>query len=324
MGAIGVHHTATSEGAWDGPANEARLRADGSAAYYRSAFAWQDPEGDPATKAAYRFIHHEVGGDGRVGAANLRGASTGIGVLNGGRGGTTIPSGDVAGVYRHLAAHLRDGDREPPELDWKLEFGGWRLEGIERRTGPSGQLEVRELAGQPIRLVGYAAVFNQESDDLGGFRELIEPGAFAESLGGDVRALWNHNPEYVLGRTTNGSLRLMEDVFGLRVEVEPPDTQWARDGMVSIRRGDVSQMSFGFLVTPPDGDMWVSEGERILRRLRRVELLDVSPVTFPAYPQTTVTVRSMAAGLRARAVETDESAWRRALARRRMRIMSDE
>jgi len=72
MGAIGVHHTETSEGGWDGPANEARLNADGTAAYYRRAFAWQDPEGDPETKAAYRFIHHEVSGDGTMSAMLAR------------------------------------------------------------------------------------------------------------------------------------------------------------------------------------------------------------------------------------------------------------
>src|SRR5262247_3217444 len=91
--AIPSHTTATSDAAWDGPANEARLSNDAGRATYRRAYAWVDPDKDPDTKAAYRFIHHEVSGDGAVGAASTSACSTGIGVLNGGRGGTTIPSG---------------------------------------------------------------------------------------------------------------------------------------------------------------------------------------------------------------------------------------
>ena len=112
--AIGSHGTATSDSAWDGPANEARL--PNSAGALRAAFAWRDAEGDADAKASYRFIHHFVSEDGTVGAASTTAASTGIAVLNGGRGGTTIPSGDRSGVYAHLAKHLRDAGREPPEL----------------------------------------------------------------------------------------------------------------------------------------------------------------------------------------------------------------
>lgn len=114
--ALPPHGGATSEETWDGPANEANLSTDAGAATYRKAYAWVDPEGDPDTKAAYKFIHHHVSDDGEVGAASLTACTTGIGVLNGGRGGTNIPDGDRAGVYAHLARHLRDGDREPPEL----------------------------------------------------------------------------------------------------------------------------------------------------------------------------------------------------------------
>jgi len=120
--AVAIHHTPTSDGPWDGPANEARAKSGESEDYYRNIFAWQDPEGDPETKAAWRFIHHEVSEDGTPGAANLRACSTGIGVLNGGRGGTTIPAADREGVYRHLAAHLADAEKEVPELT-SLEGG---------------------------------------------------------------------------------------------------------------------------------------------------------------------------------------------------------
>jgi HK97 family phage prohead protease len=112
--AIGSHSTATSEASWDANANRTRLPE--AAAALRAAHAWRDPDGDPANKSSYRFIHHEVSGDGNVEAANLTACSTGIGVLNGGRGGTTIPDADRRGVYNHLAAHLRSADREPPEL----------------------------------------------------------------------------------------------------------------------------------------------------------------------------------------------------------------
>lgn len=114
--AIASHSTATSDGAWDGPANEANLSTDAGASTYRKAYAWQDPDGDPDVKASYKFIHHEVSSDGDVGAANLTACSTGIGVLNGGRGGTAIPDSDREGVHAHLARHMRDGDMEPPEL----------------------------------------------------------------------------------------------------------------------------------------------------------------------------------------------------------------
>lgn len=112
--AIARHDGPTDDGAWDGPANEARL--PNSAAALSAAHAWRDPEGDPDVKGTYKFIHHLVADDGRVNAASLTASSTGIGVLNGGRGGANIPDGDRPGVFDHLAGHLRDGDREPPPL----------------------------------------------------------------------------------------------------------------------------------------------------------------------------------------------------------------
>jgi HK97 family phage prohead protease len=138
--AIGRHKTATDDGAWDGPANEARLKNDAGAATYRKAFAWVDPEADAATKAAYRFIHHFVSADGTVGAASTKACSTGIGVLNGGRGGTTIPAADRQGVYTHLAGHLRDAGMEPPALKALAD-----LEAKHMDDAPEGSYEA--LAG---------------------------------------------------------------------------------------------------------------------------------------------------------------------------------
>jgi HK97 family phage prohead protease len=112
--ALPSHSTATTDAAWDGPAMDARCPSERSP--LRATHAWVDPEGDPDVKSSYRFIHHMVAGDGTPGAANIRGCQTGIGVLNGGRGGTTIPDSDRRGVWNHLAKHLRDADVEPPEL----------------------------------------------------------------------------------------------------------------------------------------------------------------------------------------------------------------
>lgn len=113
---IRTHTTATDDGEWDGPANETNVESPNDEAYFADVYAWRDDEADTSVKAAYRFIHHFVSEDGDPGAASTVACSTGIGVLNGGRGGTTIPVDERQGVYEHLARHLRDADREPPEL----------------------------------------------------------------------------------------------------------------------------------------------------------------------------------------------------------------
>ncbi len=160
----------------------------------------------------------------------------------------------------------------------------------EMRTVP---IELRVEGGDSPKIVGHAAVFGKWSEDLGGFREKIAPGAFSKTIGeGDIRALFNHDPNYVLGRNTSGTLTLEEDKKGLKVSIEPPDTQWARDLTTSIERGDINQMSFGFRTVK---DQWTTpkDGNDVKRELLEVELFDVSPVTFPAYPQTDVGVRSI-------------------------------
>lgn len=163
---------------------------------------------------------------------------------------------------------------------------------IQRGTAPA---EFRADGDQAIRLVGHAAVFNARSEDFGGWVETIAPGAFRDALQTDVvKALWNHNTDWVIGSNRSGTLRLAEDERGLAIEADPPDTQWMRDHIVTIRRGDVDQMSFGFWVNDEGspGDTWHREGDLIVRTLTRVHLFDVSPVAFPAYRQTDVKVRS--------------------------------
>lgn len=156
-----------------------------------------------------------------------------------------------------------------------------------------GAIEFR-AAGEdsPPRIRGHAAVFNELSEDLGGFREKIAPGAFSRTLGADVRALINHDPNLVLGRSTAKTLRMSEDADGLAVEIDLPDTAPARDLAASMERGDVNQMSFGFRTIE---DKWDEVDGRIERTLLRVDLFDVSVVTFPAYPQTDAAMRSLEA-----------------------------
>jgi len=295
--AIAVHHTDVVDEPWDGPGNEARLRTGESESYYREAYAWQDPDANPETKGAYRFIHHRVSPNGDIGPAVTTACTTGIGVLNGGRGGTTIPDADREGVWRHLAAHLRDAGREPPPLRSQ------NPRAMESRTIPITELEVRSADGEPPRITGYAAVFEQWSlpldDWFMAYREKVLPGAFRKTLAeSDIRALVNHNPDYVLGRTKAGTLSLAEDDHGLRVEILPPDTQWARDLMVSMRRGDINQMSFGFQVIKDRWTFTDAPDSLDERELLEVRLFDVSVVTFPAYPQTEAWARSMIDALR--------------------------
>jgi HK97 family phage prohead protease len=162
--------------------------------------------------------------------------------------------------------------------------------GFEHRSFALGDVEVRADASQPV-IRGYAAVFNRLSQNLYGFREQIAPGAFTETLTGDVRALWQHDTAQVLGRTKNNTLRLWEDDKGLGFELIPPDTQVGRDAVALIGRGDVDQMSFGFNV-PTGGDEW-TEGEGMpVRTVRKATLYEISPVTFPAYTDTSAILRT--------------------------------
>lgn len=294
MTPIKVHHTDTSDKSWDGPANEARLRTDESESYYKKAYAWQDPDGDPETKAAYKFIHHFVDGEGEINEASVRACITGIAVLNGARGGIDIPEADRKGVWNHLAAHLEDADIEPPELRARP------MSGPEQRSYPLQEMRVISEDGER-KIAGYAAVFNVLSVPLWGFRERIRPGAFKKTIEeSDIRSLWNHDSSYVLGRKKAGTLRLWEDATGLGFEAIPPDTQWARDFMVSIERGDVDQASFRFMVVQ---EMWSTENGEIIRDLVEANLHEVSPVTFPAYPQTAVGLRSIL-GVELRDIDT--------------------
>lgn len=186
----------------------------------------------------------------------------------------------------------------------------------ERRLLTGLKIEKRDAGEEYIPMItGYAAVFETETVIGGkdwGFREKIAKGAFTDALRvSDVRALFNHEEEYVLGRTKSGTLRLMEDARGLKVEIDPPDTQDARDLIVKMQRGDIDQMSFAFTM---DGGVqtWDETGDMPLRVIEKVgELLDVSIVTYPAYPETEAAARSYAAARKERQRQNFTAAARR-------------
>lgn len=160
----------------------------------------------------------------------------------------------------------------------------------ERRTHVPDELRAYEAEGERT-IAGHAAVFEKFSQNLGGFIEKIARGAFTESLAKrDVRALWSHNPDYILGRTGNRTLKLWEDEYGLAFELKLPDTQLGRDAFTSIARGDVSGMSFGFSVQQHEWKKSDGTGPH-QRTLTKVDLFEVSPTAFPAYEATDVSVR---------------------------------
>lgn len=165
-----------------------------------------------------------------------------------------------------------------------------------------GELRADSEADGPV-IEGYAAVFDKWSEDLGGFREIIREGAFSRSLKSkpDVRALVDHDPSRILGRTKSGTLELREDKKGLWSRVKLPDTQSGRDIFTSVKRGDVSQMSFAFQVRGSDGASWNDDFSE--RELLDLDLFDVSPVTFPAYPDTVVAARHRICGRKLKLAE---------------------
>jgi len=162
---------------------------------------------------------------------------------------------------------------------------------IERRT-LTEPVELRAEGGKR-QAHGYAAVFNKLSQNLGGFVERVAPGAFAKTLQEqDIRALFNHDENHVLGRLAAGTLRAEEDGTGLVYDIDLPDTVSGRDVATLLERGDVSGSSFGFRVVE---DEWGETEQGFpLRTLKAVALRDVGPVTFPAYTDSTSALRSLA------------------------------
>lgn len=163
------------------------------------------------------------------------------------------------------------------------------------------KLEVRTIEGTETRVVGgYVNKFNQQSElmqDYWGdeFVEVISEGAFTKTLETkSQKALWNHNTDLVLGSVAAGTLNLFVDGIGLRCEITLPSTTWGNDAYESIKRGDVDGMSFGFMCKE---DMWsktqYEDREIYKRTILEVELFEVSPCVFPAYPDSQINCRSL-------------------------------
>lgn len=156
-----------------------------------------------------------------------------------------------------------------------------RLSDIEQRDNQDGEKV----------LTGYAVKWDSPTNIGGQFQEEFTRGAFSKALGGsDIRALVDHDMSKVLGRNRSGTLRLQEDDIGLRVDISPPDTQVANDLLKLVERGDVSGMSFGFQAREQRWDHKTSPSKRTVTD---AELFEVSVVTFPAYPDTTIALRSL-------------------------------
>lgn len=167
-------------------------------------------------------------------------------------------------------------------MDEKLEQRAFEITGIEIRSGQDDE---------PTKITGYFIEWEKLSNPIYGyFREKFAKNAF-RNLSGDIRALWQHDVSRVLGRTTNKTLAIFEDDRGAKFEFIPPDTTWGKDAVESIRRGDVSEMSFMFSSTKHEWDE-ESDPEYPIRTILEADLYEISPVTFAAYPQTSVGVRS--------------------------------
>lgn len=167
---------------------------------------------------------------------------------------------------------------------------------MEKRYNPTKCGIETRADGKPV-IVGYGAVFHR-ADDPGTQYELwrdtierVSTKAFDQAMKrqDDTRALFNHDMNHILGRTTAGTMRLSVDSTGLRYEIDPPDTETGRSVVESIKRGDVSGSSFSFSV---DKESWESRDGKQIRTLESVTLFDVGPVTFPAYESASTAVRS--------------------------------
>ena len=192
-------------------------------------------------------------------------------------------------------------DEQDDEMDEADHYPGHEEEEkSEIRTNPNKEVRTFDVQDLELRMdgdkptvVGYGAVFNSESNDLGGFREYIAPGAFDGRLEDDVRFLINHDANLILARTTNGTLRLSVDEKGLRYEADMPNTSTARDLMELLKNGTISQSSFAFTV---EEDSWEVKDGMNIRTIDKVsQLYDVSSVTYPAYndASSSVALRSM-------------------------------
>ncbi|QIM63154.1 peptidase [Pasteurellaceae bacterium Orientalotternb1] len=172
---------------------------------------------------------------------------------------------------------------------------------IEKRSY-LGEVRAEQRESEPTHIIGYGSVFNSKSEVMWGFREIIMPGAFDDRLNDDVRGLFNHDPNFILGRSTAGTLSLSVDETGLKYDIIAPDTPTIRDLVIApLQRGDITQSSFAFRIAR-NGDEWYENDDGvIIREIHKISrLYDVSPVTYPAYQEASSTLRSLEAWKEAR------------------------
>lgn len=152
-------------------------------------------------------------------------------------------------------------------------------------------------AADGSKIVRGLIPYNSLSVDLGGFKELIAPGAFSEALASDsdVLALRDHDAKLLLGRTKSGTLVLEDSVQGLRYKLTLPNTTAGNDLAESVDRGDLDSTSFGFMCG--EDDWMVTDDGQVIRTLKQVELFEVSPCSFPAYPDSNLSARSIPANI---------------------------
>ena len=162
---------------------------------------------------------------------------------------------------------------------------------LERRFAEPGTIEIRQEDAKSDRVEGYAALYNSTAN-LGPFDEVIAPGAFDDVLNDDIRILFNHDPNFPLARSNKGqgTARVWTDDKGLKYSFKPGSQTYSRDLVEAIARGDISQSSFGFSIK---SETWESRDGRDIRTINSVErLFDLSPVSFPAYQDTEVALRT--------------------------------
>lgn len=200
--------------------------------------------------------------------------------------------GTFADAMTEMTAMLDRGTRDDLPAVITSRKAEDRSLAAELRQFPT--VELRASDGDEPLITGHIAVFGGYSLDIGGFREVIAPGAFAKTLAeADIHHYFNHDTSIVLGRNRSGTLRLKEDAIGLHIENDPPNTQTVRDLVLEpMRRGDIDQGSFGFI---PVRQEWSRKDGELIRTLHEVRLFHTSIVPRGAYPQTAVAVRALQA-----------------------------
>ena len=170
---------------------------------------------------------------------------------------------------------------------------------MELRFCPAATVELRERAGRLPTIVGLAVVYGSLSVEITHagrtFREMVRPGAFSDSISSQTEILARFQHDEIIGRRSDGTLRLMPNLSGIKYEIDPPDNSDGRNAVDLIRRGRIRGSSFGMIVAP-GGDTWRYDRGGIIREIISARLVEVSPVSSPAYDATDVALLAEHAG----------------------------